>query len=200
MASMSSGSGGSGSLLPPNAKAGECYARIFIPPAYETTNKSVLATEASESIRVTEPTYETVRERVLVNDASERLEVVPAQYETVSEQLLVRPASTTRKKGRGPIEKVDNMTGEIICLVETPAEYRTVTTKKLVSGPTTRAIAIPATYTTIKKRVLVEDAKTVEVEIPAVYDTTAFVSLYALGSTGFMLLFLLITAGFMRRA
>ena len=184
---------GSSSLLPPEAKPGQCYARVFTPPVYETKTKSVLAKEASESIRVTAPTYENmherilvkeasttlkviparydwVEERVLVKEASERLEVIPAQYETIEERLLVRPASTTWKKGRGPIEKVDHMTGEIMCLVETPAEYKTVRTQKLISKPTTRKITIPEEYKIVKKRVMVEGPKTEEIEIPAVYE------------------------------
>ena len=196
MAKLSQADAGSSNLLPPGAKAGQCYARVFTPPVYETTTKSVLAREASETIRVTESSYETVQERilvreagkelqviparydwveerVLVKEASERLEVVPAQYETIEEQMLVRPASTAWKKGRGPIEKINHMTGEIMCLVETPAEYRTVRTQKLVSAASTRKISIPEEYATVKKRLMVEGPKTVEVEVPAVYDTVS---------------------------
>ena len=54
--------------------------------------------------------------------ASTRLETVPAQYETVTEEVLVRPAYTTWKKGTGPIQRIDQATGEIMCLVEVPAE------------------------------------------------------------------------------
>src|SRR5262249_30631953 len=43
--------------LPPNAKPGECYAKVWVPA-----------------------TYKTISERILVRDASERLEVVPAKY------------------------------------------------------------------------------------------------------------------------
>lgn len=49
-------------LLPPNAKPGECYARIFVPP-----------------------TYRPETEQVLKRDASERVEIIPARYENVTE-------------------------------------------------------------------------------------------------------------------
>ena len=192
LAKLSMADSQSSSLLPPEAKPGQCYARVFTPPVYESKTKSVLAREASEKIMVTAPAYEQthervlvkeasttlkviparydwVEERILVKEASERLQVIPAQYETIEEKLPVRPAFTSWKKGRGPIEQVDHMTGEIMCLVETPAQYETVRTQKLVSKASTQKIAIPAEYKIVKKRVMVEAPKTEEIAIPAVY-------------------------------
>lgn len=54
------------------------------------------------------------------------METVPAVYKTTTEEVLESPAQTVWKKGRGPIEKLDNATGEIMCLVEIPAKYRTI--------------------------------------------------------------------------
>jgi hypothetical protein len=84
---------------------------------------------------------------------------------------LVKPAETVWKKGRGPIEKIDNTTGEIMCLVEVPAVYETVKKNVMVAPPTTREIAIPAEYETVKKRVMVKPPTTRTIEIPAVYKT-----------------------------
>ena len=41
--------------------------------------------------------------------------------------MLSKEAHAVWKKGRGPVEKLDNTTGEIMCLVEVPASYKTVT-------------------------------------------------------------------------
>jgi hypothetical protein len=49
------------------------------------------------------------------------------------------------KKGRGPIEKIDAATGEIMCLVEVPATYKVMDTP-----PTTREVTVPAEYKTVK--------------------------------------------------
>jgi hypothetical protein len=183
-----------GELLPPQAKAGECYARVFVPPQYRTATKTmlkreagerietlpakyamveerVLVKEASEELKVIPAKYNWVEERVLVKEASSRLEQVPAKYETVSEKVLVRKGYTTWKKGRGPIERIDDATGEIMCLVEVPAEYKTVTKRVLSQPASVREVAIPAQYKTIRKRVLVEPAKTTKVSIPAQYET-----------------------------
>lgn len=185
---------GDGMLLPPNAKPGECYARVFIPPTYRTATETVLKRGASEQLDVIPAKYEWVEEQVLVSAASQRLEVVPAQYDWVEEQvlvkeassrkeqipakyewqeekILVKPAETVWKKGRGPIEKLDNATGEIMCLVEIPAVYETVRKKVMVSPPTTRDIPIPAEYETVRKKVMVKPPTTRTIDIPAVYKT-----------------------------
>ncbi len=106
---------------------------------------------------------------MLVKEESEKLIDVPAVYENVSEEILVKPAYTTWKKGRGPIEKVDNATGEIMCLVDVPAEYKTVTKRVMTTPPGTRKVAIPAEYKVVKKRVMVEAPKMEKITIPAEY-------------------------------
>jgi len=181
-------------LLPPDAKSGGCYARVFVPPTYKTETEQVLEREASERIEIADARYETVKEQVLVKEASERLEVVPAVYEWVEEKvqvkpaskrlqdvpakydwaeekILVKPAHTVWKKGRGPVEKIDNATGEIMCLVDVPASYKTVKKRVLKTAATTREVEVPAEYKTVKKKVVVKPATTRKVAIPAEYET-----------------------------
>ena len=157
--------------MPPNAKPGECYARVMIPEGYRTTSERVMVSEASERIETIPAVYRTVTERVMVQEASERIETIPATYETVTERMMVKPAYTTWKKGTGPIQKVDNATGEIMCLVEVPAEYKTVTKRVLKTPATTRTITVPAEYRTIEVRKLVEPATERRITIPAEYET-----------------------------
>jgi hypothetical protein len=182
------------SLLPPDAQPGECYARVFVPPTYRTVTEEVLSRGASERLEVIPANYEWVEEEILVQEASSRLEVIPAEYGWVEEQVLVRaastrmeqvpaeydwqeeqimvkPAQTVWKEGRGLIEKVDNTTGEIMCLVEIPAIYKTVRKKVMVRPPSTREIEIPAVYETVKKRVQVKPPTQRSIEIPAAYKT-----------------------------
>jgi len=181
-------------LLPPNAKRGECYARLYIPPTYRDRSETVLARAESSRIEIAPAVYKKATRRVLVQAESERLEVIPAEYgqkeeqilvrpaakklvnvpavyETVTERILVKPAYTTWKKGRGPIEKVNAATGEIMCLVEIPAEYRDVSKRVLKSEATTKEIEIPAVYKTIKRTVMVSPPKTRTIKIPAKYRT-----------------------------
>jgi hypothetical protein len=181
-------------LLPPNAQTGECYARVFVPPKYTTVTNKVLKHEAKEQIKVIPARFETITERVLIEEASEKLEVVPAKYawreeqqllktetqrlvevpatyERISEKVLVKPAHSVWKRGTGPIQKIDEATGEIMCLVEIPATYRTVSKMTLKTSTRTDTISEPAIYKTIKKRVMVTPPTTRRVEIPAKYKT-----------------------------
>lgn len=158
-------------LLPLEAKPGECYARVFIPPRYSTITENVLTQGASEKIEIIPAKYEMIEEKVLVEEASTRVETIPAQYDEVDEKVLVREAHVTWKKGRGLIEKVDNTTGEIMCLVEVPAEYKTVKKKVMVKPPSSRVINVPASYETVKIRKLVAPPQEKLVEVPAKYQT-----------------------------
>jgi len=191
--SASVGRGGA-AALPPNAEPGHCYARVLVPAEYEMTTrqvevqpaqtkletvpaeyrwveKRVLVREPTERVEVAPATYKTVTERVMVEPEKEEIVVVPAKYDTVTEQILVRPATTAWKKGRGPIERIDEATGEIMCLVEVPAEYRTVTKRVLVEPETTRTVTRPARYETITKRVVDQPPTTRTVQVPGEYRT-----------------------------
>ncbi len=181
-------------LFPPNAKPGECYTRLFVPATYETLTQEVLVKEAAERLEIVPASYETVEETVLVEEASSKLEVIPAEYDwveetvmvkpartkivevpaeysTTTEQILDMPAHTAWKTGRGPIERVDNSTGEILCLVEVPATYKTVEKRILAKPATTREEAIPAEYKTVRRRVMTKPPTTREIEIPAKHET-----------------------------
>lgn len=133
-------------ILPPNAKPGECYVKLFVPEQYET--KEI---------------------KQLVKDAETKIEIVPATYKTVSENILVKPAYTTWKKGRGEIKKVDNSTGEIMCLVEVPAVYETVTKQVLDTPATTKEVKIPAICKMVTTNEIDTPAKELKTEIPAIY-------------------------------
>jgi hypothetical protein len=182
----------------PNARAGECYAKVFIPPTYTTDSQRILKRAAQERIEIIPARYETGEETVTVREASKKLEIVPATYETVEERVLVRPESkrlvevpavygdetervlkraayTTWKPGRnaaagaGAGAKVRETRGsgeDILCLVEVPAEYETVTKRVMKTPPSTREEVIPAEYATVKKTVMKTPPSTREVVIP----------------------------------
>jgi hypothetical protein len=66
--------------LPPHARPGECYAKVFVPPTFKTVSERVMVKEASDRIEIVPAKYEWVEERVCVKDASTRLVEVPAEY------------------------------------------------------------------------------------------------------------------------
>lgn len=133
----------------------------------------MLKKDASERIEIVPAKYEWVEEKVMVKDASQRVVQVPASYETVTEKVLVSPATTEWKKGRGLVERMDNTTGEIMCLVEVPAKYKTVSRRVLKTPASVNTIEIPAEFATQKVRKLVEPATEMRKEIPAEYETVS---------------------------
>lgn len=188
--------GAQGEFIPPNAQPGECFAKVVIPPKYETVSEQVLVREAGEDIALIPAKYETGTEQIVIEEASEKLVVVPATYETVSEQVVVQPAKTTLRtvpaKYKTVTEKVldkpahtawkkgtsngagqtrVNSSGEIMCLVEYPATYKTISRQVLVSPASTTEQTVPAVTKTITRRVVKTPATTRTVAIPAKYGT-----------------------------
>ncbi|MGI9508558.1 MAG: peptidoglycan-binding domain-containing protein, partial [Geminicoccaceae bacterium] len=186
-------------LFPPNPEPGHCYARVLLPATYDESEEKILVRPAETKIEIDEARYEWVEEAVLIKEASTRLETVPAEYETVSEKVLVKPegrklvtvaakyetmteeildkpAHTVWKRGRGPIDNAlkttyDESTGEVMCLVEVPATYRTIEKRNLIAPATTKEVVSPAEYKTVTKKRLKNAAHTREVTVPADYET-----------------------------
>ncbi len=151
-----------------------------IPAKYGYKTQKLLVKEASERIVPVPATYKTVTEKVLVTPASEKIVTVPATYKTVTEKVLVEPASTGWKKGNkgragrcssGDCDRIPGETGEVMCLVNKPAKYRTITKRVLATPATTKSIPVPAVYKTITKRVIATPATTKTIPIPPVYKT-----------------------------
>jgi murein L,D-transpeptidase YcbB/YkuD len=141
-----------------------------VPAVYETVKERVLVKEASTRLEEVPAVYEDVEEKVLVKAASKRAIEVPAVYETVTEKKLVREAYTTWKPGTETnIQRLDEKTGQIMCLVQVPAEYQTVTRQVVKTPADVRYEDVPAEYQTVKKTVLKIPATTRTVQIPAEY-------------------------------
>lgn len=180
-----------GTEFPPNARSGECYARVIIPPVTEWKEdkvvlqeetkqlisvpakfkevvKDVVIKEASEKITPVPAQYKIVDEKVLIKPEEKKIIRIPAQYKTVTEKVLITPEREVWKKGDGPITKVDEQTGDILCLVKEPAVYKTVKKRVLVTPEKTREEIIPAEYKMIKKSVLASPATVKKEKIAAV--------------------------------
>jgi hypothetical protein len=192
-------------LLPPNARPGECYARVLISPGSHTTSETIVVKEASERITAVPPVYENASEQVLVKEASKRLELIPATYETVTERIQVSPAGKrlievpatyktvtesvleraayqTWKRGSpsnfsgtgvNVLQSSAVGTGEVMCLVEIPAVYKTITRTVLDQPASSHEVEIPASYETVSKQVMKNPPSSREVQIPAVYKTVS---------------------------
>lgn len=152
-----------------SAQPGMCFHEHYVPATYSTVTEQVVTRAASEEVNIVPAEYTMVEEQVLVKEASTKLVNIPAEYDTVEEQIIDKPAHTIWKKGTGPIQKINEATGEIMCLVEVPATYRTVKRTVLRSPARTETVVIPAEYSTVKVRKLVSAASEQRTPIPAEY-------------------------------
>ena len=156
----------------------------IIPATYETVTETVVVKEETTQYKVIPASYETATEQVIVEPERTESMVVPAKYETYTEQVMVRPAYTTWKPGAGlfgrgaaglgtSADGVASATGELLCKVEVPAEYKTVTRTRVVSAEATDTRVIPAKYETVSKQVVAQPPQVVEEVIPAVTKTVS---------------------------
>ena len=180
-------------LPPPEARPGECYAKTIVPAKYNEVRQTIVKREASEVISIVPARYEWVEEKVVVKEASETIEVIPATYRWIEEKVLVEPASfelvpvatefesvaekvldtpaqISWSNQCGPLQSVEHMTGDILCLVSEPATHKTIT-RHVVSEPaTTRRVERPAVFKMVRRQVLDTPARVVRTPQPAQYE------------------------------
>lgn len=146
---------------------------IPVPAVYETATERVLVKEAGTKLIEVPAVYETVTERVI--DRPERIEknIVPPVYETVTERIKIADATTRWEKGKKDPNclSADPDDCRVMCLVEVPAQYRTVSKQVIKTPASVKEVTIPATYKTITRKVIKTPATTRTVEIPAEYKT-----------------------------
>ncbi|MES9844187.1 MAG: peptidoglycan-binding domain-containing protein [Candidatus Sedimenticola sp. PURPLELP] len=138
------------------ANPGMCFHEHYRPAKYAKEQQQVLLSEASEDISVTGPKYRMIEKQVLVKEASFELREIPAAYEWTEERIIDKPAHTVWQKGTGPIQRIDEATGEIMCLVEVPATYKVIKKRILKAPARTERVEIPAQYKSVKVRAMVE--------------------------------------------
>ncbi len=173
-------------LLPPNARAGECYARVFVPPVYKDVTETVLKKAESYKLDIIPATYKMVEKRVLVSDASQKLTTVPAKYETVTEDVLVRDRELVWRTALGAkspraskllletaqkygIDLEAAKPGDCFHEHYLPPQYETVYTDELAAEESFRIEVIPAQYETVTEQVLVKEGSRKLVNVPATY-------------------------------
>jgi len=190
-----------GADLPPNATPGHCYGKLLIPERTETyvdqvidqaartevriipavygsTTQTVVASEAHVEYETVPATYKTITEVITVKPAVTRKITIPAVYGEVTEQILIREAHTewrrgTRRPGDVVVPGSDKLlpTGEVICLIAVPAEYKTVTHTVVKVPEQVREVVEPAVTETITRKIVETQSRVLEHQVPAVYKT-----------------------------
>lgn len=151
------------------ASVGACYQEYFVSAKYEETEKDVLVKEESEEIKIADAQFEEAQENVVIKQASKKKVYKAAEYEVIEEKIEIEPAKAVWKKGDGPITKIDNSTGEIMCLIQVPAKYKVIKKTVLKAPSAIDLVEVPEEVKAIKISKLVSDATIDKVKIPAEY-------------------------------
>jgi len=150
---------------------GSCLYEHYIEPTVKLIPNRVLISEATEKLTATPAKYRSDSVDVLVKAAHKRLVEVPAVFEKKQDRVLVEAAHSIWQKGEGPIMKIDNQTGEIMCRVDIPAEYQTIDVDVVSSGPLLTDVTEEAVYKTIDVQKLETDAVERREPVEAVFET-----------------------------
>lgn len=169
---------------PSDARPGECYGLVYVPPTYTLRTETVEAEAAGERIETVPAVYEWVEEtrqlparriRKIVKPAKvevieetvvvpprTRTVAVPAQYKTV-QQRLAGPPATVLKPGTG-LPGQDQ--GGILCLVEAPGSEQLIEKRVLVKPAGRRTVTDPERTKVVRKEKVIEPAVTEWVDLP----------------------------------
>ena len=175
------------SLVPPNAKAGECYAKVVIPAKYKALEEKVLIQEASEKISIIPAKYQWIDEKVEVTPQSKKLVSIPEHYKKITKNIEVRPTTrswhTSLKPHSAPVSKEILVAAKIkgvdlkntipgSCFKEyyTAQRYKTITKKIIIQEERVNNQIIPAKYEMVEKTIEVEPAYKKTITVPATYE------------------------------
>ncbi len=172
----------------PNAKAGECYAKVMVPAEYRDETTTVVVKEATQKVEIIPAKYNIVEERVLVAEASTKLVPVPAVWGTEKQVLEISPASTSwvtstlnskvavnptvlRAAADGGVNPTTAKSG--VCYHEhyQAPKFENKAERVLTAQASNKLTVVPAKYNMVEERVLVKPASKKLVEVPAVYET-----------------------------
>ncbi len=158
------------------------------PATYKTVTEQVEIKPAGKRLVTTEPVFETVTERVKIADAHKEwkrgrawigvaLDVKPLKGFAVgtdykSSEAGQRTISAAADSSKGLLETRvitgdnTNLDDDVLCLVEVPAQYETISRQVLKTAAVTKEIDVPAQYTTVTRRVVDREAWRKEIAIP----------------------------------
>jgi hypothetical protein len=173
-------------LTPPNAKAGECYARVVIPALYEEVEEKVLVKEAATKVTIVPAQYTTEEETIEVVPATKEFTVTPPEYEKKALEVEIKPEmkiwKTSLKKHALPVSPTllasvaasgVNLKGVEAgsCFKEyyAPRQFKTLDEKVMVRDEYNETKIIEPTFEVVEKVVTLKPASKKRVEVPAKY-------------------------------
>jgi len=158
-----------------SAEAGACFYEHYKPPTIESSVEKALLTEATETLEVVPAVFREEEREVVMKPASTRILDFPATYKTVQVEQMIEPAKTVWQKGTGPVQKIDDTTGEIMCRVELPAVYETFDREVIDSPARTSVVPMPEQKETYTVTLMDSDAAEKRTPVEATFqDVTKY--------------------------
>jgi Putative peptidoglycan binding domain len=165
-----------------------------VPATYKTETQQVLVRAASKRLETVPATFEIVTEQIKISDATKEwkrgrawigraIDVRPIRGFAVSadgrstDGNRVDVAAAANASSRAPVETRiiggdnTNLDDDVMCLVEVPAQFQTITRQVLKTPASVREVEVAAEYTTVTRQVLDRAASTREVDIPETRQT-----------------------------
>jgi len=175
------------SMTPPDAKPGECYARVMLPAEYEIAEEKEIIKDPSETIAVVPAEFEETEIEVEVAPESKKLAPVAAQYRDEVVTVEVKPAIRAWRTDLGKkslpvspsilsavktsgVDLDSAQPGDCFKEYFTPRTFKIVKEDMLVRNEYNETKVVPAQFETIEKTVVVVPATKKIIPVPAVYE------------------------------
>lgn len=150
---------------------GTCLYEHYQSATLKKVPQRVLVKEATEVLEVVPAKFGEETDKVMIRPSHKRLIEVPAVFVASNEQVMVAPATTQWQKGSGPIQKIDNLTGDIMCLVDVPAQYETVGKQIVETDALVTSVTEAALVEKISIQKLLSDATEKRTPVEAEYES-----------------------------
>jgi hypothetical protein len=176
----------SGAEALPDAKPGECYAKVLLPAEYKTEMEQVVKREAYEKIEIVPAKYQVVTEQVLTKQAGEKLIPVAPEFQKSEERVEIAPARRAWRLSKNAKSKEADkslVSGAFAlglpasaevgqCYVEYfhPAEYKTETEIVVLREAHEGTEIVAPKYEMVEEQIVVKEASFKLVEVEPVYE------------------------------
>ena len=162
--------------------SGTCLFEYHKDEIFEKIPTQVLIREATETLSFIPAKFRQSTESIVEKPAYKRIIEVPSSFRKIDESVMVEAATSVWKKGQGPIQRIDNLTGEIMCRVDVPAVYKNYEKEVVESGALVTVIDEAAVSRVVKVERLEADAIESRTPVAAVFKTMNKLQLKSPGS------------------
>lgn len=141
-----------------------------VPRTFKTVTKKVILQQAVAKKVAVEPVYTYVKAEMLVTPATTKTIPIPATYKTVTKQQKIKEERYfwTDNQYQNASTRLRSECDKI-CLVETPAVYKTISKRVEVQPATIQKVKTPEKYTTVKIKKVTKKASFKTITVPSEY-------------------------------